>query len=183
MLVIQWRANAIRFFIKVVNYCLLSRKKYSSLAGAAFCRLFLLNKNIECMERVIDRFDKYILQNGLNDNKVTVATRISTGVIGKSRRVGRDMSRGLMEIMLRYYTDLSPEWLLSGKGEMIIAKENKKPKTIVVEKQTSISDIERENEFLRKTIELKDELRRQDKELMEYLKEKIKRLESNAKIC
>ena len=58
------------------------------------------------MERVIDRFDSYMTYAGLNDNKVTVQLGLTIGLIGKSRKEGRDLSRSVIEKILDYYTDL-----------------------------------------------------------------------------
>jgi hypothetical protein len=48
------------------------------------------------MERVIDRFDSYMVYAGLNDNKVTVQLGLTIGLIGKSRKEGRDLSRSVI---------------------------------------------------------------------------------------
>ena len=71
------------------------------------------------MERVIDRFDSYMVYAGLNDNKVTVQLGLTIGLIGKSRKEGRDLSRSVIEKILDYYTDLDEAWLLTGKGNML----------------------------------------------------------------
>lgn len=69
--------------------------------------------------RKIDRFDKYMIFSGLNDNKVTVQLGLSVGVIGKSRQEGRDLSANVIEKILNYYNDLNGVWLLTGEGEML----------------------------------------------------------------
>jgi hypothetical protein len=114
------------------------------------------------MERIIDRFDKYMEYKGLNANKVTVELGISNGLIGKSRGKGRDMSRILIEDVLRTYTDLSREWLISGKGSMIIdtASEPKpidnKMIGIDIPKGKTMAEIELET--LKKLYEMQEEL-------------------------
>lgn len=72
------------------------------------------------MEKIIDRFDKYMRIKGLNDNKVTKEIKCSVGLIGKSRKEGRDMSRVLISDVLKCYNDLSSEWILFGRGNMLI---------------------------------------------------------------
>ena len=69
--------------------------------------------------RKIDRFDKYMIFSGLNDNKVTVQLGLSVGVIGKSRQEGRDLSANVIEKILNYYNELNGVWLLTGEGEML----------------------------------------------------------------
>lgn len=71
------------------------------------------------MERKIDRFDKYMRANGLNDNKVTLDLALSVGTIGKSRKEGRDLSDRVIDKILNYYGDINPVWLLAGEGEML----------------------------------------------------------------
>lgn len=68
----------------------------------------------------IDRFDKYMLYKGLNDNKVTNELSLSIGLIGKSRKGNRDLSNSVIEKILNFYTDLSPAWLLTGEGSMLL---------------------------------------------------------------
>lgn len=67
----------------------------------------------------IERFDKYMEVKHLKDNKVTVQAGLSVGSLGKSRKPNRDLSISNIEKILNFYTDLSREWLLTGKGEML----------------------------------------------------------------
>lgn len=72
------------------------------------------------MMRAIDRFDAYMASSGLNDNKVTNQLRLAVGLIGKSRKPGRDLSRSVIEKILAHYSDLNGVWLLTGEGEMLL---------------------------------------------------------------
>lgn len=69
--------------------------------------------------RRIDRFDIYMNSRGLNDNKVTLQLGLTVGVIGKSRKEGRDLSDKVIEKILNFYADLNRVWLLTGEGEML----------------------------------------------------------------
>ncbi len=69
--------------------------------------------------RKIERFDKYMEEKGLNDNKVTVQLGLSVGILGKSRKDGRDLSDRVIERILNFYTDLDRIWLLTGEGSML----------------------------------------------------------------
>lgn len=69
----------------------------------------------------IDRFDVYMSYKKLNDNKVTKQLSLSNGVLGKSRKEGRDLSDKVIEKIEKYYPDLNIDWLVTGDGEMIRA--------------------------------------------------------------
>lgn len=71
------------------------------------------------MDRVVDRFDKYMEYRGLNDNVVTQNLSLSIGTIGKSRKDGRDLSKKVVDSILNFYTDIDRVWLLTGEGSML----------------------------------------------------------------
>lgn len=71
------------------------------------------------MGRKIDRFDKYMIHRGLNDNKVTIQLGLSVGTLGKSRKENRDLSDKNIELILNCYTDINKIWLLTGEGQML----------------------------------------------------------------
>lgn len=79
------------------------------------------------MKRIIDRFDAYMSSVGLNDNKVTVQLNLSKGLIGKSRKPGRDLSSKIVSQVLETYTDLNRVWLLTGEGSMLNTPEQETP--------------------------------------------------------
>ena len=74
--------------------------------------------------RRIERFDKYMEYKELNDNKVTKQLSLSVGTLGKSRKLGRDLSNKVIEQILNFYTDLNRVWLLTGEGDMLVENEN-----------------------------------------------------------
>ncbi len=74
--------------------------------------------------RRIDRLDKYMIYKGLNDNRITIELGLTVGVIGKSRKDGRDLSEKVVEVILNFYTDLNRVWLLTGEGEMLNNENN-----------------------------------------------------------
>ena len=90
------------------------------------------------MERTIDRFDAYMASVGLNDNKVTVQLGFAVGLIGKSRKPGRDLSRSAINKILEFYTDLNSTWLLTGEGSMLNTEQPK----LVAEQIPSLSNVE-----------------------------------------
>ena len=73
--------------------------------------------------RKIDRFDLYMKAKGLNDNKVTNMLGLTVGVIGKSRKAGRDLSPRVVKKILQYFPDINHAWLIAGEGKMLIESE------------------------------------------------------------
>lgn len=71
------------------------------------------------MERKIDRLDKYMKASDLNDHKIAAKTGLTNGVIGKSRKEGRDLSAPALEQILKSYPEINAEWLIMGRGDMI----------------------------------------------------------------
>lgn len=55
----------------------------------------------------------------LTDNKVSIQLGLTNGVIGKSRKPGRDLSDRVIELIENYYFDLNAYWLRTGDGEML----------------------------------------------------------------
>lgn len=90
-------------------------------------------------QRIIDRFDEYMSFHHLNDNKVTIQLGLSNGVIGKSRKEGRDLSDRVIEQILKFYTDLSEEWLKTGAGEMLLLNTGKNAQVIGSNSGTTIN--------------------------------------------
>ena len=119
--------------------------------------------------RIIDRFDKYMKNKGLNDNKVTVQLGLSTGLIGKARKEGADLGKKTIDLILSFYTDLNRIWLLTGDGEMRVSdtKNNIRPPDasnmsfesvkVFAHLEQRISELKDENNWLKRQIELKDE--------------------------
>lgn len=64
------------------------------------------------------RLDSYLNYKGLNDNKLTVETGISNGLIGKARKRG-SLSQDNISKILHKYSELDANWLLTGSGEML----------------------------------------------------------------
>lgn len=92
-------------------------------------------------ERCIDRFDKYMIYSGLNDNQVTKEAELSVGTIGKSRQENRDLSNRVLNKLLQVYPEINRVWLLTGEGQMLVADTPETEEQIVGQNLS-------ENEFL-----------------------------------
>lgn len=75
-------------------------------------------------ERIISRFDKYMIYKKLNDNKVTVQLNLSNGLLGKARLEDHDLGKRTIEKILNFYTDLDRTWFITGHGEMLKSEYN-----------------------------------------------------------
>ena len=71
-------------------------------------------------ERFIDRLEAFMKAEGLNANKVTVAAELSDGLLGKALKTRGSMNSDSVERILCAYTNLSAEWLMTGKGTMYV---------------------------------------------------------------
>lgn len=71
-------------------------------------------------ERFIDRLEAFMKAEGLNANKVTVAAELSNGLLGKALKTRGSMNSDSIERILCAYTNLSAEWLMTGKGTMYV---------------------------------------------------------------
>lgn len=88
-------------------------------------------------ENFIERLQYYMQVKGINDNQMTLAADLSVGLLGKLKKNGKGMNSTNIEKILLNYSDLSPEWLLTGRGEML--KVNCTPKS----QTTHIKDTEK----------------------------------------
>ena len=62
-------------------------------------------------------------RQGINDNQMTVKAGLSVGLLGKAKKSGKDMAAESIEKILLSYPELSADWLLTGRGDML----NKEP--------------------------------------------------------
>ena len=68
----------------------------------------------------IDRLEFFMKTEGLNSNSLTVAAGLSNGLIGKALKNRSSMNSDSIERILCAYTNLSAEWLMTGKGTMYV---------------------------------------------------------------
>lgn len=82
------------------------------------------------MSTIIDRIQCYMSRNGINNNQLTVAAGLSVGLIGRAIKSKSGLNSDSIEKILYAYPDLNPNWLLTGRGSMLISPkdENKNGK-------------------------------------------------------
>ena len=71
------------------------------------------------MSNFIERLQYFMAEKGINDNQMTIAAGLSIGLLGKAKLAGKGMSSNNIEKILLAYPDLSSDWLMTGRGEML----------------------------------------------------------------
>ena len=71
-------------------------------------------------ETFIDRLEFFMKTEGLNSNSLTVTAGLSNGLICKALKNRSSMNSDSIERILCAYTNLSAEWLMTGKGTMYV---------------------------------------------------------------
>lgn len=80
-----------------------------------------MENNLHTPESFIERLQCYMAYRGINDNQITVNAGLSVGLIGKAKASQKGMSSINIEKILLAYPELNPDWLLTGRGEMLSA--------------------------------------------------------------
>ena len=71
--------------------------------------------------KAIDRLMQYIEKKRFKKRSFEVNNGLSNGYLGKQLTRNADLGEGILKKILENCPDLSPEWLLTGNGEMIIS--------------------------------------------------------------
>ncbi|SFC53408.1 hypothetical protein [Flavobacterium phragmitis] len=66
-----------------------------------------------------ERLAEFMSVKGINNNMITVTAGLSIGQIGKAISNNSGINSTSIEKILHAYPELNPEWLLTGKGEML----------------------------------------------------------------
>lgn len=72
---------------------------------------------------VIERLSDYLKYSEKSINKFEAELGFSNGVISKAIRGGKTIGSDKLERIFLVFPELSPAWLLTGEGEMLIGKE------------------------------------------------------------
>lgn len=79
------------------------------------------------MGKFIERLQLFMEKQGINDNQMTVKASLSVGLLGKAKKSGKDMAAESIEKILYAYPELSADWLLTGRGDMLSTERSAAP--------------------------------------------------------
>ncbi|MFJ1323581.1 hypothetical protein ACILDT_11260 [Capnocytophaga canis] len=122
-----------------------------------------------------ERLDNFMIFKGLNDNKMTIETGISNGLIGKARKKGGGISLENISKILNTYSELNAEWLITGKGEML--KNNEQNIT-----QNGNNNTNNGHNISGKVKKIEQKIEQTNAELLEIIREKDRQIASLHKI-
>lgn len=69
--------------------------------------------------KAIDRLYDYLAIKGLKPTSVEKAIGLSNGYFSAQKKRQADIGEGMMNKIIDYCRDINPEWLLTGKGNML----------------------------------------------------------------
>ncbi|WP_282055066.1 hypothetical protein [Maribacter luteus] len=87
---------------------------------------------------LLERINIFLDYSNLSYNKFEKSINASRGTISRALKHNKTIGSNVVESILDVYPNLSAEWLLRGKGEMIIANEHSKevnPSRLDLEKE------------------------------------------------
>ena len=69
-------------------------------------------------ERIIDRFDRYLIISGISDGQATANAHFEAEELKKARQPENDLSKKQVKVLLNIFKDINEEWLIKGTGDM-----------------------------------------------------------------
>lgn len=80
--------------------------------------------------KIICRLQEYVDCKGITLNQIAVSTGVSNSYFSKMAKAGGSVGEDIIRKILLFYDDLNPDWLLTGRGEMIKSSAHSQPCTI-----------------------------------------------------
>lgn len=70
------------------------------------------------METIIKRIEEYLSSSKISTRQFEIAIGTSNGAISRAIKKGTDIQSKWLSKIIDVYTDINPEWLLTGEGGM-----------------------------------------------------------------
>ena len=97
---------------------------------------------------VLERLKEYIDLKGVTVAAFERSIGMSNASFGKSLKQGKGIGSDKLEKILSVYPDINPSWLLTGAGEILLAKT---PKNVLKQNEDKFEDINEDKRKLQKT--------------------------------
>ena len=123
------------------------------------------------------RILQFIDYKGINKNVFYKKTGLSNGFLDKSGSIGVDK----LEKVLVTFPEINPAWLITGKGEMLLASENTLTGRPIVDQAQRIFDLEK-IKFLQESVDLLKKTNELQEQISITLKEKLTICENEKKV-
>lgn len=119
-------------------------------------------------ENFVVRFEKWVNLTGINPNQITVKAGLPIGLVGKLLNGGKGLSVENIEKILYAYPDLNVDWLITGRGEMLLKDNSTTKKPLIVDEMPTIREIMSDQrkeiaELNQQVGALKDQIKRLEK--------------------
>lgn len=72
------------------------------------------------MENILQRIKQYADYHNISIRSIEASIWASNGVISNAIKKNSDIQSKWVSIIIEFYKDINPTWLLTGKGEMLI---------------------------------------------------------------
>jgi len=129
---------------------------------------------------ILDRIKAYIDYKGLSISAFEKSIGMSNASFGKSLKNGGAIGTDKLENILKIYQDLSPSWLITGRGEMLQNRgesdADERPSTTVAEQKLLRDMLAEKDDIIRKQAEEIGQLR----ERLEHTTRRLEKIASNA---
>ena len=93
---------------------------------------------------VTERVGQYIYKKGISYYAFENSLGASRGSISKAVKEGKSIGSNVLETIMSVYTDINPQWLLTGQGEMFVSNDdfilNKEVATFKLKTDNSIEN-------------------------------------------
>lgn len=122
-------------------------------------------------ENTIQRIKKYIDSKGIRVSSLEKEAGMSNGSFASQLKNKKTIGVDKLENILKNYLDINPEWLLTGKGEMLRKEEGA---TVIIKEE----EIVLESNY-KELAEARQEIIIMLKEKIEFLQKEIDDMKSN----
>ena len=102
------------------------------------------------MQKIIDRIAYFIKSEGISGRSFEGAIGASNGLISRAIKKGTDISAEWLSKIIDTFPNINPEWLLTGKGDMLVSQENiseKKDNSKTTEKRSNLNATKNATEY------------------------------------